>query len=123
MQACTAALWMFSEAAAGPAGAQACLHRARQAGEPCTERERQFIEAVTAWVGGDVLAALAGFEAIVTHHPRDLASLKLGQYLAFNLGDSPRMLKLALKSLPAAGDVAALHGMLAFAWEQCHLLA
>lgn len=122
VQACTAALWMFSEAAAGPPGAQACLHRARQAGRPCTERERQFIEAVTAWVGGDVLAALAGFEAIVAHHPRDLASLKLGQYLAFNLGDSPRMLKLALKSLPAAGDVAALHGMLAFAWEQCHRL-
>jgi hypothetical protein len=33
------------------------------------------------------------------------------------------MLRMALAALPAAGDVPYLHGMLAFAWEQCHLLA
>jgi hypothetical protein len=33
------------------------------------------------------------------------------------------MLRLALAALPAAGDVPYLHGMLAFAWEQCHALA
>ncbi len=32
------------------------------------------------------------------------------------------MLRIALAALPAAGDVPYLHGMLAFAWEQCHLL-
>ena len=29
---------------------------------------------------------------------------------------------MALAALPAAGDVPYLHGMLAFAWEQCHVL-
>jgi hypothetical protein len=32
------------------------------------------------------------------------------------------MLRIALAAAPAAGDVAPLHGMLAFGWEQCHLL-
>jgi hypothetical protein len=31
-------------------------------------------------------------------------------------------LRVALAALPAASDVPHLHGMLAFAWEQCHLL-
>jgi tetratricopeptide (TPR) repeat protein len=49
-------------------------------------------------------------------------SLKLAQYHLFNRGDSPGMLRVALHALPAAGDVPYLHGMAAFAWEQCHLL-
>jgi hypothetical protein len=32
------------------------------------------------------------------------------------------MLRLALHAQPAADDVAALHGLLAFGWEQCHRL-
>jgi hypothetical protein len=58
----------------------------------------------------------------VQEHPRDLASLKLGQYHLFNIGNAPGMLKLALAALPAAQDVPYLHGMAAFGWEQCHLL-
>jgi hypothetical protein len=46
----------------------------------------------------------------------------LGHYHLFNRGDAPAMLRLALAALPAAADVPYLHGMLAFAWEQCHAL-
>jgi hypothetical protein len=53
-------------------------------------------------------------------HPRDLASLKLGQYHCFNIGDCPGMLRLALAALPTAADVPYLHGMAAFGYEQCH---
>ena len=49
-------------------------------------------------------------------------AIKLGQYLGFNLGDAPTMPRLALHAQPAAADVAALHGLLAFGWEQCHRL-
>ena len=32
------------------------------------------------------------------------------------------MVRMARQALPQAADVAELHGMLAFAWEQCHRL-
>ncbi|MBL0150512.1 MAG: tetratricopeptide repeat protein [Ideonella sp.] len=120
VQACAAALWMFSESPAGRPRARAHLGRAARSGLPCSEREQQFAAAVSHWVNGDVRSAIAEHEALAHSHPRDLVSIKLGQYHAFNLGDSPTMLRLALLARPAASDVAALHGMLAFAWEQCH---
>ncbi|MBI5259245.1 MAG: tetratricopeptide repeat protein [Burkholderiales bacterium] len=122
VQACAAALQMFSESPAGVPAARAHLERAALAALPSTERERQFARAVAAWVEGDVAAAVAQHAATLAEHPRDLCALKLAQYHAFNLGDSPTMLRLALGALPAAHDVAWLHGMLAFAWEQCHRL-
>jgi len=122
VQTCAAVLWLFSEAPAGVPKAREHLARAARAALPATEREQQFAAAVSHWLDGGVNEAIAGLEAIARHHPRDLASVKLGQYLAFNLGDSPTMLRLALHALPAAADVAALHGLLAFGWEQCHRL-
>jgi hypothetical protein len=122
VQACAAVLWMFSESPAGPPKARMHLARAAAAALPATERERQFAAAVAYWVAGDIAAALALHEALALHHPRDLAAIKLGQYHAFNLGDAPTMLRLALHALPAAQHVAALHGLLAFGYEQCHRL-
>ena len=123
VQACAAALWMFSESPAGPPKARGHLARAAAAALPATERERQFAAAVAHWVAGDIGAALAQHEVLAQQHPRDLAAIKLGQYHAFNLGDAPTMLRLALHALPAAPDVAALHGLLAFGYEQCHRLS
>lgn len=123
VQACAAALQMFAENAGGPPAARAHLARAEQAALPATERERQFAAAVRLWVEGDATAALAAHADALARWPRDLCALKLAQYHAFNLGDSPAMLRLALTVLPAAHDVAWLHGMLAFAWEQCHRLS
>ena len=123
VQAYAAALWMFSESPAGPPKARGHLARAAAAALPATERERQFAAAVAHWVAGDIGAALAQHEVLAQQHPRDLAAIKLGQYHAFNLGDAPTMLRLALHALPAAQQVASLHGLLAFGYEQCHRLS
>ncbi|NRF72346.1 tetratricopeptide repeat protein [Aquincola sp. S2] len=122
VQACAAALQMFAESGGAPAAARPHLERAARAARPSTERERQFAAAVKLWVDGDAAAALVAHEAALARWPRDLCTLKLAQYHAFNLGDSPALLRLALRALPAAHDVAWLHGMLAFGWEQCHRL-
>ncbi|MCX7056124.1 MAG: tetratricopeptide repeat protein, partial [Proteobacteria bacterium] len=74
------------------------------------------------WIAADIDGATAVADLILERSPRDLAALKLHQYLNFNRGNCPAMLRVALGSLPAAGDIAQLHGMLAFAYEQCHLL-
>lgn len=122
VQACCAALHMFAETGDASKSARPFVDRARAAAPQATPREQRFVAAVGAWVEGDLPRAIALHEEQAREHPRDLASLKLGQYHLFNRGDSPGMLRLALQVLPAAGDVPYLHGMLAFAWEQCHFL-
>ena len=122
VQACAAAVHMFAESRAACANARPFIDSALAGAARCTPRERRFIEAVRCWVEGDIPRAIALHEEQAREHPRDLASLKLGHYHLFNLGDSPGMLRIALPALPGAGDVPYLHGMIAFAWEQCHLL-
>ncbi|CAN7309093.1 tetratricopeptide repeat protein [Acidovorax sp. LjRoot66] len=122
VQACCAALHMFAESADAPRNARPYLARAQAAAGQASEREQRFVAAVAAWVDGDLPRAIALHEEQARLHPRDLASLKLGQYHLFNRGDSPGMLRIALAALPAAAEVPYLHGMLAFGWEQCHLL-
>jgi tetratricopeptide (TPR) repeat protein len=122
VQAYAAALHMFAETRSASASARPYLQRALASPLPPTARERGFIEAVRAWVDGDVPRSVGTLEQHLRDFPRDLVALKLAHYHLFNLGDSPGMLRLALASLPAAADVPYLHGMLAFGWEQCHLL-
>jgi tetratricopeptide (TPR) repeat protein len=76
-----------------------------------------------AWAADDIPGAIALCEEIARAHPRDLVSIKIGQYHLFNRGDSPGMLRMALHALPACEDMAYLHGMIAFGYEQCHLMA
>lgn len=130
VQACCAALHMFAESADAVANARPFITRALNTPQTSsltstfkpTAREQCFVQAVAAWVNGDIPQAIRLHEYQARTHPRDLVSLKLGQYHAFNRGDAPTMLRLALAALPAAGDVPYLHGMLAFGYEQCHLL-
>ncbi len=125
VQACCAALHMFAESREAPANARPFLDRALAASAISTDmtaRERRFVASIAAWVNGDIPQAAQLHEEQAREYPRDLVSIKLGQYHLFNLGDSPGMLRLALAALPVAGDVPYLHGMAAFAWEQCHLL-
>jgi hypothetical protein len=122
VQACAAAVHMFAETAQAPANARPFLDRAIAAQASATHRERRFIAAVDAWARGDIPRAMALHEEQAREHPRDLASIKLAHYHLFNRGDAPGMLRIALAVRPAADDVPYLHGMLAFAWEQCHFL-
>lgn len=122
VQGYAAAVHMFAETGDAPANARPFILRAQQGAAQATSREQRFIAAVAAWIDGDIPRAIALHEEQAREHPRDLASLKLAHYHLFNTGDSPGMLRLALACLPAARDVPYLHGMLAFAWEQCHFL-
>jgi hypothetical protein len=121
-QAACAALHMFAESPEGPVNARPFIQRALAASPRATRREQQWVAAVAAWVDGDLECAIALHEAQASEFPRDLISLKLGLYHLFNLGRSPDMVRMARQALPQAADVAELHGMLAFAWEQCHRL-
>lgn len=122
VQAYAAAVHMFAESRDAPANARPFLSAAQARAPQATPREQRFIAAVAAWVDGDLDRAIALHEEQAREHPRDLASVKLGQYHLFNRGEHARMLRLAQAALPAASDIAYLHGMLAFGWEQCHAL-
>ncbi len=123
VQASWAALHMFAESRDGPANARPFIDAAKTAAPQASEREQRFVAAIAAWIDGDMARAMALHDEQARLHPRDLASLKLGQYHRFNVGDAAGMLRLAQAALPAASDVPQMHGMAAFAWEQCHLLA
>ncbi len=122
VQAYCAVLHMFAESGDAPVQARPFIERAQAGAATVTPREQRFIAAAAAWVAGDLPRAIALHEQQALAFPRDLASVKLGQYHAFNRGDSPCMLRIGLAALPAATDVPYLHGMLAFAWEQSHFL-
>ncbi len=121
-QAYCAALHMFAESREASANARPFIRAASAAARSASVREQQFVAAVHAWVDGDLPLAIRLHTQLAQTHPRDLVSVKLGQYHLFNQGDATGMLRLALAALPAACDVAQLHGMAAFGWEQCHLM-
>jgi tetratricopeptide (TPR) repeat protein len=115
-------LWMFLEAPDAPARAAPYIAAAEAAARNVTGRERSSLEVLKAWAAGDVPAAVLLCDAITDESPRDLVILKLGQYFEFNRGNFPALLRAALKVLDHNADIAYMHGMAAFGYEQCHLL-
>ncbi|GIX10409.1 tetratricopeptide repeat protein [Elioraea sp.] len=115
-----AALWMLTETRKGRARAGRYLARAEAAA--ATERERLAVAHARAWAAGDSVAALAACERSAEDFPRDLVAVKFGTYHALNRGDAPALLRLPARVAEANGEVAFLHGMLAFGHEQCHAL-
>ena len=116
-----AILCMLLEAPAAPKLARPFLDNAEQA-TGLTPREAAAVEAARLFVAGKVPKLIELCEATVAAHPRDMVMLKLGQYHTFNTGDFPAMLRIAQKAQPEAADIAYAHGMLAFGFEECHLL-
>ncbi len=115
------ALILLTETPNDAANARPFLERA--ALTATTARERGLVRFGELWSGDEISAALTLAEELATETPRDLVLLKLHHYLAFNQGDAARMLRLALAMAPSTQDVPQLHGMLAFAYEECHLIA
>lgn len=114
-------LYMFLEAPMAPDLARPYAERALQAaGNP---RETANAQVLAAWVAGDIPAVIQRAEEAARQWPGDLALIKLGQYHLFNLGDAAGMLRMALHALPQGEDAPYLHGMVAFGYEQCHLMA
>ncbi|HEY8048542.1 MAG TPA: tetratricopeptide repeat protein [Ramlibacter sp.] len=122
VQAYAGAVHMFAESRDAPANAKPFIEKAQEGAARATPREQRFIAAVAAWADGDIPLAAQLHEEQAKQFPRDLASLKLGQYHLFNMGDAHSMLRIAMHAWDAARDIPYFHGMLAFGFEQCHRL-
>lgn len=115
-------LWLLLESPEGPGRAAPYVAKARAARANAHPREQAVVDFLDAWFKEDIKAALAITDQILAAWPRDLLILKLRQYHDFNRGDFPAMLRAASGVAQANADVPHLHGMMAFAYEQCHLL-
>jgi hypothetical protein len=115
-------LWMLLEAAEAPGRAIKYLVAAEHAAPRSTRREQLNTAMLRAWVDDDMPLAVRLCDRISDEFPRDLAIVKTHQYFEFNRGNSPEMLRIALKVAASGADVPYVHGMMAFAYEQCHLL-
>ena len=115
-------LWMLLEAPQAAERASIYLARAQAAAPSATRREQMNVEFLHAWSAGNIERSLQIADAIADEFRRDLAIVKLHQYLNFNRGRASEMLRIAHKVEGANQTVPYLHGMMAFAYEQCHLL-
>jgi tetratricopeptide (TPR) repeat protein len=115
-------LWMLLEAPAGARHAAKYLAAAERAAPHATRREQVNTAMLRSWVDDDPARTLRLCDQITDEFPRDLVIVKTHQYLEFNRGNAPEMLRVALKVAGANADVPYVHGMAAFAYEQCHLL-
>lgn len=117
-----AMLWMLLEAPEGAVRAAEYLAHAELAAPHATRREQLNSAMLRAWVDDDLERAIRLCDQVSDEFPRDLAIVKTHQHFEFNRGNSPEMLRIALKVGRANGDVAYVYGMKAFGYEQCHLL-
>ncbi len=115
-------IFMLLEAPEAAARASGFVAQARAAAGRTTPREQLNVAFVTRWASNDIAGALSIGDEILDSFPRDLVIVKLHQYLNFNRGRAAEMLRIAEKVLPQNTDVPHMHGMIAFAFEQCHLL-
>ena len=113
---------MFIESPEGPKLAARYRLRAAEAITPDQRRSSLYLQLLDAWISDDLAQVATLSEALLDEFPRDLFALKLNQYFHFNRGEWPAMLRVALKALEHAADISHTHAMLAFAYEQCHLL-
>lgn len=114
-------LLMFIESPQGPALAE----KYRQRGVAVNTdhpRAQLYLDVLHAWIKDDLDQVLQLSENLLDRYPRDLFAAKLNQYLEFNRGNWPALLRIGLKARAGAPDIAHSHGLLAFAYEQCHLL-
>lgn len=117
-----ALLWMLLEAPDAAARAARYLAAAGRAASHATRREQLNAAMLVAWAGGDLQRAIQLCDQVSDEFPRDLAMVKTHQYLEFNRGNSAGMLRAVLKVGAENRDVAQVFGMMAFGYEQCHLL-
>ena len=86
------------------APAEALLAAARAARTPETERERRYIAALDAAIGGRITEAVTHYEAIARAHPHDLLALRLSQLELFWIGEVAWMRDISERAAPAWSD-------------------
>ena len=115
-------LWMLLEAPSAASRAAKFLTAAERTAPHATRREQLNVAMLRAWVDDDLGLAIRLCDQVSDEFPQDLAIVKTHQYFEFNRGNAPAMLRVALKVATANMEVPYVHGMTAFAYEQCHLL-
>lgn len=86
------------------AAAEKLLATARAARTPETERERHYIAALEAAIGGRITEAVTHYEAIADAHPHDLFALRLSQFELFWIGEVAWMRDISERAASAWGD-------------------
>jgi hypothetical protein len=104
-------------------GVTKAAHAARDLTAHATARERMHVDALDAWIGGDLDRLLGIWEEILTDHPTDVLAFRLAHYKYFWTGRVRDMLasveRIATKwgrGLPGYG---AMLGCRCFALEEC----
>jgi tetratricopeptide (TPR) repeat protein len=102
--------------------AEKMLAAARAARPPETERERRYIAALDASIGGRLTEAVTHYEAIACAHPHDLFALRLSQLELFWIGEVAWMRDILERAAPAWSDsdkgLSAYLAMRAFGLEE-----
>src|SRR5258708_18313648 len=111
-------LWMLLEAPQAAAHAAKYLTAAERSAPRATRREQLNCAMLRAWVDDDLERSIRLCDQLSDELPRDLAIVKTHQYFDFNRGNSPEMLRVALKVSAANSDVPYIYGMKAFGYEQ-----
>jgi tetratricopeptide (TPR) repeat protein len=115
-------LWMLAESPRLIPRAQHYLDRAIPPSANATKREKLVVRVLERWIAGDIPSALALGDTIVAEFPRDLLTVKLHQFHAFNLGNAEEMLRIAVTVARTNADIPQMHSMLAFGFEENNML-
>jgi hypothetical protein len=96
---------------------------ARAHGANATSRERAHVDALEAWIAGDLERMIAMWEAILAEHPTDVLALRLAHFNNFWLGRPRDMAASVERVRPKWGRELPGYGSLlscrAFALEEC----
>ena len=115
------AMLLYKQAAV-PAATEAA-RKARQLTDKATTRERMHVDALEAWIAGDLNRLIAIWEAILAEYPTDALAFRLAHYKYFWMGRAREMLGSAERIAPKWGrelpGYGPLLGCRAFAREEC----
>lgn len=117
--AMAAALHLMALTAPGRARALPLVARAERLAAGTTPHEQLFVGAVVAWARGNLNGAIARHMIIAERWPRDLLSVKIMHFHQINTGDFAGMLASMQPVVAAQPGLGYVHGMHAFALEQC----
>jgi tetratricopeptide (TPR) repeat protein len=114
---------MLSYKQANVAAAQAALDTAGLYSGAITPRERAHLNALKAWISGDLDEAIAIWNAVLADHPLDIVAFRLAHFTNFWLGRPKDMLVSAEQVFPhwdkAFPGYVTILGCRAFAYEEC----
>lgn len=102
---------------------QEALDRLVSVNDRMTRRERLHVDALQAWVKGDLMTACLAWESILNEWPKDLMALKLHHTMAFYTGRS-HVLRSVVAGVLGAWDkdtpgYSNVQGMYAYSLEEC----